>query len=138
MTWHPCCRICALSQGPHPNHASKYLIKNTLFCVWKYGYINYGIIRYSIILLYWAGLVMCNSSPAWIPSQIVYCSYKKAYIWIQKGFLWLFTYFYISKYNIFVLFWTMICHIWSADINPSKLFKFGTCHSHNQALGYNL
>ena len=76
--WPPCCRSCALSQGPYRNHASKCLLKKILF-VWKFGYTNYGIIHCSISLLCPAGLVMCvHFCPSWIPSQKLQCSYKTA------------------------------------------------------------
>ena len=47
--------------GPHPHLTYKYLVNKDPF-VRKFGYINYGIIHYSISLLRRASLVMCNSA----------------------------------------------------------------------------
>ena len=112
--------LCLVS-GPHPNHASKYWIKKTLF-VWKFGYINYEIIHHSISLLWRAGLVMCNTA---LPEyQAKYCiAHTRKQIWIQKGCLCLFNYFCISEYHMFVC---VYFELWltTYDLQISILLNF--------------
>ena len=114
------------TQAMHPKISSKrpFLCGNLIN-------IDYGIIHYSMSLLCQAGLVMCNSTQPENQAKY-YVVYTRQQIWIQKSWLWLFTYFCISEYNMFVCIYF---ELWCAtyDLQISILLNFGTYHSQDEA-----
>ena len=103
------------TQAMHPKISSKrpFLCGNLIN-------IDYGLFN-APALSGWSGDVQFY--PTWKPSQILRCVYKTANMNPKKLTLviHLFLHIWIQYVCMYVL-WTMICHIWSSDINPSKLW----------------